>query len=639
MFGLFKKKKPPTTTEPVNQTPPEPTVSAAANGTQTKPTPLTRSTNLQSPSATSQPTQPDANQNTAPEQTPAPQISLETELTQKYNAKVSSKDFDQMHPQRGYHGPKPVVLLVLDGWGIGPDNAGNAIMRAQTPNMDQFALSFPHTQLEASGTSVGLPEGEDGNTETGHLNIGAGTIIYQDLPRINASIADGGFFENGAMVRACEHVKQHQAKLHVMGLVGGGEVHASVEHLYAILELAKQQQVEQVFIHAFTDGRDSPPKSGIDHLQNLQRKCDEIGIGTVASITGRYYAMDRDQKWDRIQASYINLTEGTGKQFPDHQTAMKEWYQQNITDEFIEPSLIVPEGQTPVTINDNDAIIFFNYRIDRPRELTKSFVLADFEHHTQSNSHDDAPDPYSQQTSSDEVTTFSRTKKINNLYFVTMTRYEKNLPTDVAFPPQIIGNPICKVFADFGLRQLRMAETEKERFVTYYMNGQSMDQYPGERRIIVPSKGKKSYDQVPKMSAKEIADLMLEQLEANNTDVVICNFANADMVGHTGNLEATIQACEFLDEQVGRIVSKVYELGGVVFITADHGNAEEMINNENGGIDTEHSIYPVPLLIIGPQFANNPMQLPTGILADVAPTMLSVMGIPRPESMTGRVLL
>jgi len=554
---------------------------------------------------------------------------------------VSSAPFTDTFPRRSYTGVKPAVLLVLDGWGIGPNNAGNAIARAKTPNMNKYWLSFPHTQLAASGDAVGLPHGEDGNTETGHLNIGAGSIVYQDLPRINMAIADGSFNNTPAFLAACNHVKQNNSRLHLMGLIGSGGVHSNIEHLYALLNLAKQQQVPQVFIHGFTDGRDSPPTSGVNYVEQIWDRCQKAGIGQIASLMGRYYAMDRDKRWERIERAYNALTLGSECCVLDPLAAMREQYAQNITDEFIEPITLCDASGTPITINDNDAVIFFNYRIDRPRELTKAFMLPTFEQGLEPEGFDPYSIKYEKTHLHQSVggQTFKRQKVVKNLYFATMTRYEDNLPVDVAFPPQFVKNPICKVFANYGLKQLRMAESEKERFVTYYMNGQQEVMYPGEDRVIVPSKGAKSYDDIPEMSSREIGVELRRRLATQEYDVVICNFANADMVAHTGNLEATIKACEILDEVVGQIVNDVFNRGGIVFITADHGNAEELISNSTGEVDTEHSIYPVPFMIIGKQFMNQPLMLPTGILADVAPTMLKLMGLPEPETMTGRALL
>lgn len=556
---------------------------------------------------------------------------------------LSSLPFNDTFPQREYHGPKPMVLIMLDGWGIGPNNAGNAIVQANTPNMDKFWVAFPHTQITASGEAVGLPRGEDGNTETGHLNIGAGHIVYQDLPRINMSIADGGFYENRAFLSAVEHVKKHNSTLHLMGLIGAGGVHSNIEHLYALLNFCSQQGLTKVNIHGFTDGRDSPPTSGINYVQQIMDHCQKLGVGQIATLIGRYYAMDRDKRWDRIEKAYDALTIGEQAVCTtDPIAAMQDQYNNGVTDEFIEPISICNSDGSHRVVQENDAAIFFNYRIDRPRELTRAFVMPDFE----SGIKNEAFDPYNEkyantniQENEGKIETFQRKRTINNLYFVTMTRYEDGLPADVAFPPQNIKNPLCKVFATNGLKQLRITETEKERFVTYYMNGQEDIMYPGEDRVIIPSKGVKSYDEAPEMSAYEIADEMIKRIEEGKYDVIISNICNGDMVGHTGNLQAAIRACEVVDEVIGKIANAIMAKGGVLMITADHGNVEEMINNETGAVDTEHSAYPVPLMIIGKQFINKPMMLPTGILADVAPTMLKIMGIPKPSSMTGRELL
>lgn len=572
-----------------------------------------------------------------------PAAPTQSQTASGVNPIISGLPFNETFPQRDYHGPKPTVLIMLDGWGIGPNNAGNAIVKANTPNMDKFWLSFPHTQITASGEAVGLPRGEDGNTETGHLNVGAGHIVYQDLPRINMAIADGSFYQNPALLNAVAHVRKYNSVLHLMGLIGSGGVHSNIEHLFALLNFCKQQNVGKVYIHGFTDGRDSPPTSGINYVQQIMDNCKKIGVGQLATLMGRYYAMDRDKRWDRIEKAYNALTIGDAQQCILEPIALlQDQYNKGITDEFIEPINICNEDGTHRVISDNDATVFFNYRIDRPRELTRAFVMPDFERGIQH----EAFDPYSEkytksniQRQDIKIETFQRQKKINNLYFVTMTRYEEGIPTDIAFPPQSIKNPLCKVFAENGLSQLRITETEKERFVTYYMNGQQDIMYPGEDRVIIPSKGVKSYDQAPEMSAYEIANEMILRIQQDKYDVIIANICNGDMVGHTGNLEAAIKACEIVDEVIGKIASTIISKDGVLIITADHGNVEEMINNETGEVDTEHSSYPVPLLIIGKQYMSQTAMLPTGILADIAPTMLKIMGLSKPASMTGRALI
>lgn len=556
---------------------------------------------------------------------------------------ISSLPFNDSAPKASYNGPKPVALLILDGWGIGPDNAGNAIVKANTPNMDKYWIAFPHTQLTASGEAVGLPRGEDGNTETGHLNIGAGHIVYQDLPRINMSIANGSFYQTEALLNAINHTKKNNSTLHLMGLIGAGGVHSNIEHLYALLNLCKQQELSRVMIHGFTDGRDSPPTSGINYVQQIMDNCKILGVGEIATLMGRYFAMDRDKRWERIEKSYDALTIGNEEACTtDPIAAMKAQYDKGVTDEFIEPINICDKDGTHRIIKSNDAVIFFNYRIDRPRELTRAFVMPDFE----TGIKHEAFDPYSEKYNKTNIQkdvkiieTFDRKVKLENLYFTTMTKYEEGLTADVAFPPQNIKNPLCKVISENGLRQLRTTETEKERFVTYYMNGQEEKMYPGEDRVIIPSKGVKSYDQAPEMSSYEIAEEMIKRIETDTFDVIIANICNGDMVGHTGNFEASVKACEIVDEVVGKIVSHIMARGGVVLITADHGNVEELINNDTGEVDTEHSAYPVPLMIIGKQYMGQSAMLPTGILADVAPTMLKILGISKPSSMTGRALI
>lgn len=538
---------------------------------------------------------------------------------------------------------KPLVLLILDGWGIGPNTAGNAIMRAKTPNISSYFNTYPHTQLAASGKAVGLPHSEDGNTETGHLNIGAGRIVYQDLPRINMAIADGTFAQDRTLLSAIEHVKEKGSRLHLMGLVGSGGVHSNIEHLYALLNLAKHQGLtDNVNIHVFTDGRDSPPTSGINYIRELTDKCRELDVGRIASIMGRYYAMDRDHRWERTQRAYDVLTLGTPEScITDPFAWIEAKYSSGVTDEFLEPVVVCDSTGQKHLIQDHDAVIFFNYRIDRPRQLTKAFVLPDFEQGTLPEGFDPYAVKYEKSHIAEKTLgpTFTRQKIIQDLFFVTMTQYEADLPVHVAFPPQVIINPLGEVLAKAGLKQLRMAETEKERFVTYYFNGLHENPYPGEDRQIIPSKKVATYDLAPEMSVQEITTHMLQHIEQNTYDVIIANIANADMVAHTGNLQATIQACEIVDECVGKIVGSVLEKNGVVLITADHGNAEELINNETGEIDTEHSIYPVPLIIIGKGLEEKSKNLPSGILGDIAPTMLSLLKLEKPPEMTGRELM
>lgn len=555
--------------------------------------------------------------------------------------KITRHSFNESVSHRPTKADGPVMLLILDGWGIGPDYPGNAIKLANTPTMDGLWISYPHTQLSASGQAVGLPEGVDGNSETGHMNIGAGSIIFQDLPRINAAIADGTFAHNQAIVNAMNHAKNNNTTLHLMGLLGGGFVHSSVEHLYALLRVAKAMGVPKVLIHAFTDGRDSPPTAGTNYVRRLLDECNNIGIGTLASIMGRFYAMDRDKKWDRIEKAYDSLTMGSGRCTKDPIAAMQEQYQQGITDEYIEPVNVCEEDGTPRTINDNDAVIFYNYRVDRPRELTRAFVMQDFERGYADEDYDPHYEKYHKTSIQEQefTKTFNRKKVVKNLYFTTMTTYESGLPVDVAYTKLQIKDNVGRVLSSNGLRQLRLTETEKERMVTYYMDGQSQDGNPGEDWVIFPSKGARSYADVPEMDAVEITDFLVESLNKKEYDAVICNIANGDMVGHTGNLQAGIKACEIVDQMVKRIVDCILVNNGTLLITADHGNVEEMINMETGEPDTEHSTFPVPFIIVNKSFQNKPKMLPTGILADLVPTMLHILKLDKPEGMTGWNLL
>ncbi len=554
---------------------------------------------------------------------------------------IINQPFNDTFPRNTYSGPKPIVLLILDGWGIGPNYNGNAIIKAHTPNLDSYWIAYPHTQLEASGEAVGLTHGTDGNTETGHLNIGAGTIVYQYLPRINTSIADGSFFSIKAFHNAFNHVRKNNSTLHIMGLIGSGGVHSNIEHLYALLNLCKKENIKKVYIHGFTDGRDSPPTTGINYVQQIMNRCKKLGLGKIATLMGRYYAMDRDKKWDRIEKAYNAMTIGTGRCTIDPLKEIQLQYDNNITDEFIEPINVCDEDGTHRVVQDNDAVIFFNYRIDRPREITRAFVMPNFEQGIVKEDYDPYYEKYNKTSlmETKPTRTFQRKKIIQNLFYVTMTEYEKNLPVEIAFPRMKIKDTVGRTLATHGLRQLRITETEKQRFVTKYLNGQMPIVYPGESRVIFHSKGVKSYDQVPEMRAYEIGNYTVESVAKDKYDVIIANICNGDMVGHTGNLQAGIQACEHVDKVVGQIVNQVSAVNGITLITADHGNVEEMINAETGQPDTEHSTYPVPFIVVGNQYRNNPKMLHTGILADIAPTLLHLLGIPKAETMTGRILI
>lgn len=536
------------------------------------------------------------------------------------------------------------VLIILDGWGIGPDYPGNAIRLAKTPTMDMLGTTYPHTQLVASGESVGLPKGEDGNTETGHLNIGAGRIVYQDLPRINMAIASGTFRENKAFLKAVTQVKTNNSNLHLLGLIGQGGVHSSNEHLYALMRLAKEQGLSKVYLHLITDGRDSGPTSSPMYLEQVNQEIATMQVGQIATVMGRYYAMDRDHRWERIKVAYDALITGVGEQSTDLLATIATRHAQNENDEFIKPILPLSNGSPAPRIASGDAVIFFNYRIDRPRELTRAITMSDeaFVHHTES--FDPYAIKYHKSHLKEETPTttniFERPNRPSNLCFVSMTEYEKNLPVDVAFPPEFVEMPLSRVIALAGRRQLKLAESEKERFVTYYFNGQRELPFPGEDVVITPSPKVPTYDLQPEMSGEEQTNKLISAIGSNLYDLIVINYPNPDMVAHTGNLEASIKACGFVDTYIQKIYERVMQTEGVtMLITADHGNVEELISLESGGVDTEHSAFPVPLLIVGRDYLNLPKSLPRGILADVAPTILKILGINKPSSMSGRSLL
>lgn len=538
---------------------------------------------------------------------------------------------------------KPIILIILDGWGIAPPGPGNAVSLARIPNMQRYMASFPHTQLAASGEAVGLPAGEDGNTETGHINIGAGRIVYQDLPRINMAIADGSFYRNKAFLGAIQFVKQHHSNLHIIGLISDGGVHASRDHLWALLEFVKQQNSPiPVYLHLFTDGRDSPPKSGLRFINEVEAKCAQIGIGKIATIMGRYYGMDRDRRWERTEKAYIALTEQIGNTSSSPSQAIKDSYDKNITDEFIEPVILADAGGAPYPrIGPTDGVIFYNYRIDRPRQLTRAFVLPNFESLTGTLSFDPYAVKYHHKHIVEEDTRntpFTRKVILNDLYFVTMTQYEQNLPCIVAYPPEPVSTPLSRVIAEKGLQQLHAAETEKERFVTYYFNGMREVPNAGEDHLIVPSPKVPTYDMKPEMSIYELTKKFLDRMKLDIYSFAVINFANPDMVAHTGNIQAAITACEVTDHSIGEIVSWALPNAATCIVTGDHGNVEEMLG-PGGEMDTEHSTFPVPFIVISQALEGRAIGLPSGKLADIAPTILGLMGIPIPNEMIGKNLL
>lgn len=538
----------------------------------------------------------------------------------------------------------PLLLIVMDGWGIASPNPGNAVTLAKTPNLGKLESLFPHTQLLASGAAVGLPAGEDGNSEVGHLNLGAGLVVYQDLPRINLAIADGSFFQNSAFLKAAQHVQKNNSALHLLGLVGAGGVHSSREHLLALLRFAKEQNLRKVFLHLFTDGRDSPPKSALHYLQQIEQELKKIGPGKIATISGRYFAMDRDRRWERTQKAYEIMTKGIGEVAKTASLAIQNAYQKNRSDEFILPTVILENEQPVALIAKGDAVIFLNFRIDRPRQLTEAFVLPDFETNPPKRiAFDPYTEKYYKKTYAPEerrvIKTFPRGATIKDLFFVTMTQYEPDLPVEAAFPLVPVDLPLAQVLAETNLRQLHLAETEKERFVTYYFDGQRERPFPREDWVEIPSPQVATYDLKPEMSAQKVTEFLLSKITERAYDFFLVNFANPDMVGHTGVISAGIRACEVVDECLGKLAQAMLSQNGTCIICADHGNVEEMINLKTGEPDTEHSTNPVPFLVIKNEFSGRPFKLPSGILADVAPTILSLLGVATPSKMRGKNLL
>jgi len=513
---------------------------------------------------------------------------------------------------------KPVVLVVLDGWGLGEKDRGNAITEANLPTIEKMNEFYPHVAIQASGISVGLPWGEPGNSEVGHISLGTGQVVYQSLPRITMSIQSGEFFNNPAFMKAIEHAKEHKSAIHIMGLIGKGSIHSNMDHLYALLELMHNQKMEQVYIHAFTDGRDSPPTSGVETLRELQNRMALYKVGRLATIGGRYYGMDRNNNWDRIEKSYCSIVEGSGPTTEDPADYLQKSYAKEVFDEYIEPAVITENGKPVGEIKDNDAVIFFNFREDRARQITKAFVLPGFDKF--------------------------KCKRKKNVLFATMVQYEEDIPAEVAFPPIEVKVCLASVLAEHKMKQLRIAETEKFAHVTYFFNGGNEEPYPGEDRVIIPSKNVGSFDEAPEMSANEITDKIIDLVGKDKYDFILVNFANADIVGHTGNEQAAIKAVETIDSCLSRLIKEVILKNGCLLITADHGNAEEMINRHTGEKDTEHSANPVPLWFITNENHSETKRdsgemKVAGLLSDIAPTVLDIMKIEKPKEMTGESLL
>lgn len=520
---------------------------------------------------------------------------------------------------------KTTVLVILDGFGVAPDGEGNAITRAETPVYDRLVRTYPTMTLRASGEEVGLSWGEMGNSEVGHLAIGAGRVYYQMFPRINRAIENGEFATNRAFSQALEHVKHHNSRLHLIGMISQGRVHSMDTHCHALLKLAKDAKVKEVFVQAILDGRDTIYNAGVDFVMALAKKMKGLRVGKIASLSGRYFAMDRDHRWDRTEKAYNIMVRGEGEKAIDTLEAIKASYQKEVYDEEFLPTVMLDHGQPVGLVQDNDAVIFFNFRSDRMRQLCKAFVLHDFD-------------------------AFPRTR-LKNLFPVTMAEYEKGLPVEIAFPPEKIEKCLAQVLSEAGLKQLHIAETEKYAHVTFFFNGMIEEPFTGEDRVIIPSPSVASYDQAPDMSAKQITDRALKEMRKNIYDCIVVNFANPDMVGHTGNVAAAIKGIELLDACLGRIVEETLAREGHVFMTADHGNAEEMRNLRTGEIYKEHATNPVPFIIIGNEFEGKSsivgevpegdlsLLSPVGMLADVAPTILRVMGIEQPSEMTGQALV
>lgn len=501
---------------------------------------------------------------------------------------------------------KPLVLCIMDGFGYNPQATGNAIAAAKKPNLDKLFAECPHTLIGASGMDVGLPDGQMGNSEVGHTNIGAGRVVYQELTRITKSIADGDFFDNEALAGAMQNAAQGHA-LHLMGLLSDGGVHSHIEHLYGLLEMAKRSGVKDVYVHCFMDGRDVPPSSGKDYVRQLEAKMAELGIGKIASVMGRYYAMDRDNRWDRVEKAYGAMVLGEGEQGESASAAMQASYDAQVTDEFVLPTVIA--GAAP--IKAGDSVVFFNFRPDRAREITRTLV-------------DEAFDG------------FVRKNGFSPLHFVCFTQYDVTMPNvQVAFHPQSLKNTFGEYISDLGKTQLRIAETEKYAHVTFFFNGGKEEPYKNEDRALVKSPKVATYDLQPEMSAYEVCDEMVRRIESEKYDVIILNFANCDMVGHTGVFDAAVKAVEAVDTCVGRIVTALAKVGGAMLLTADHGNADKMYEAD-GSPFTAHTTNPVPLLVYGVPGA---VLRDGGRLADLAPTMLKLMGLAQPQEMTGKSII
>ncbi|MFA9458627.1 2,3-bisphosphoglycerate-independent phosphoglycerate mutase [Halalkalibacter sp. AB-rgal2] len=506
---------------------------------------------------------------------------------------------------------KPVALIILDGFAMREEEKGNAVVQANKPNFDRYWNQYPHATLEAQGEAVGLPEGQMGNSEVGHLNIGAGRIVYQSLTRVNLSIREGDFFENETFLDAMNHVKKKNSALHVYGLLSDGGIHSHINHLFALLELAKREQVEKVYVHGFLDGRDVGQTSAEIYVRNLQEKLQELGLGQIASLHGRYYAMDRDKRWDRVEKSYRAMVYGEGPTYTDPVQVIEDNYKNDIFDEFVIPSVITEEDGTPIgTIQDDDAVIFFNFRPDRAIQMSQVFTNEDFRGFDRGDQHP------------------------TNLHYVCLTHFSETVDGYVAFKPSNLDNTLGEVLAQQQYKQLRIAETEKYPHVTFFFSGGREEPFPNEERILIDSPKVATYDLQPEMSAYEVTDALVKEIEADKHDAIILNFANPDMVGHSGMLKPTIKAVETVDECLGRVVDAILAKGGAAVITADHGNADEVVTLD-GNAMTAHTTNRVPVIVTDEGLSLRE----DGILADLAPTVLSILGGSQPKEMTGKTLI
>ena len=505
--------------------------------------------------------------------------------------------------------PKPLVLLILDGWGINQQVDGNAVLMANTPVIDRLLSNYPNTTLEASGESVGLPDGLMGNSEVGHLNLGSGRVVYQDITRINKSIKDGDLFSNEKLSSALAHVLKNGSSLHMMGLLSDGGVHSHIDHLFSLLEMANKAGLDRVFVHAFLDGRDVPPRSALQYITQTEKRMQELGVGKIATVSGRYYSMDRDKRWERVCLAYDALTMGEGETAPSAEKAVMSAYERGENDEFVKPTVVLSGKRATATIHDGDAVIFFNFRSDRARELTGALTLNDF-------------------------TGFNR-KQAPDIHFVCMTRYDETFDLPIAFPHEHIDNTLAEYLSNCNKRQLHIAETEKYAHVTFFFNGGLEEPYKGEDRLLIPSPKIPTYDLQPEMSAYEVTNALLDRIEFGNYDVIIANFANLDMVGHTGMLDATMNAAKVVDECLGKMLDVILSHGGAALVTSDHGNSEQMVYYDDESPHTAHTTNRVPLIFFS---EIEDIEIHEGILADIAPTMLKLLGLDIPPQMTGHSL-